>query len=419
MSWYKTGSINVTNGSTTVTGVGTAWIANVAAGEGIKIADDKIYEIASVNSDTQLTLGSPYLGGTGVTSYTVVPTQGYLRDLAAQAASLVQQYSTAQASITGKAPIANPTFTGVALSSNSRSSPGFAQAQFQAYSPANAGYDFASIAFHVQDASSAPQFGYNVTLGKFGQFNLNGDIGGLTWNPDAPMTGLVKANAGHLSAAVAGVDYVTPVSTVGLKVTGMAGAINTLTTSSVVLSASFTATAISQFDASRTANNKLHEFYFSGGKVQGRFLNDTYTTASNWVAVTGGQESGVSAIDFFAPVGVPIAPTTKWQIDLSAGNTTAPNYITMAAAATLQLASGSGLVIISDSGSTNSCNVFTASGGAVTPVSIVSTYFSNVKDTVGKINLYWDGAAFRYIIQNNAAAARTLTICTIQTRTGV
>ena len=35
MSWYKTGTVAINNGSTTVTGVGTEWVDNVDVGEGI------------------------------------------------------------------------------------------------------------------------------------------------------------------------------------------------------------------------------------------------------------------------------------------------------------------------------------------------------------------------------------------------
>jgi hypothetical protein len=94
MAWYRTGTITVTNGSTTVTGSGTAWIANSAVGEGLLAPDGRIYEIANVASNTSLTLGQSYLGATqSGQAYVIVPTQSYIRDLAAQAADLVNNYS--------------------------------------------------------------------------------------------------------------------------------------------------------------------------------------------------------------------------------------------------------------------------------------------------------------------------------------
>jgi hypothetical protein len=92
--WYRQGSVSVTNGSATVTGSGTAWIANVEIGEGFLGPDGRIYEIVSVASNTSLTIGQTYLGSTvSGQNYVIVPTQSYIRDLAAQAATLVNSYS--------------------------------------------------------------------------------------------------------------------------------------------------------------------------------------------------------------------------------------------------------------------------------------------------------------------------------------
>ena len=94
MAWYRTGTIAVTNGSTTVVGTGTSWIANSAVGEGLLAPDGRIYEIANIASNTSLTLGQAYLGATQSSqTYVIVPTQSYIRDLAAQAADLVNNYS--------------------------------------------------------------------------------------------------------------------------------------------------------------------------------------------------------------------------------------------------------------------------------------------------------------------------------------
>lgn len=115
MAWYKTGTVSVSNGSTTVTGSGTAWVVNTAAGEAIYLPDGRFYEIASVNSDTQLTLAAPY-GGTSVSSqpYTILPSQSFIRDLANQAAALLNNYSTI-ASTTGQGAFADGTVSAPGL----------------------------------------------------------------------------------------------------------------------------------------------------------------------------------------------------------------------------------------------------------------------------------------------------------------
>ncbi len=62
---YTTGTVDVTNGSTVVTGSGTSWSSNVKAGDYFGVGDDinsitKWYKIASVDSDTQITLETAY-----------------------------------------------------------------------------------------------------------------------------------------------------------------------------------------------------------------------------------------------------------------------------------------------------------------------------------------------------------------------
>jgi hypothetical protein len=95
MAWYKVGTITVTNGSPTVTGSGTQWIANAQVGEALYAPDGRLYEITNIASDTSFTITPAYLGTTqSGQTYTIVPSQSYIRDLAAQAADLVNQYST-------------------------------------------------------------------------------------------------------------------------------------------------------------------------------------------------------------------------------------------------------------------------------------------------------------------------------------
>jgi hypothetical protein len=95
MAWYKTGTVAVTASNATVTGTSTAWIANAAAGMIFQGPDNSVYEILSVNSDTQITLATNYRGTTASgQSYGIAPTQDYIRALAAQVASLISTYST-------------------------------------------------------------------------------------------------------------------------------------------------------------------------------------------------------------------------------------------------------------------------------------------------------------------------------------
>lgn len=66
MADYNIGTVAVTNGSTTVTGTDTYWSANVAAGDYLRVDSNgmgdssKWYQIASVDSNTQVTLSSNF-----------------------------------------------------------------------------------------------------------------------------------------------------------------------------------------------------------------------------------------------------------------------------------------------------------------------------------------------------------------------
>ncbi len=69
MAQYNTGTVNVTNGSAIVTGVGTEWLANVTGGTDylvvLGVAGEDIHRlIQTVDSDTQLTLAAPFGGAT-------------------------------------------------------------------------------------------------------------------------------------------------------------------------------------------------------------------------------------------------------------------------------------------------------------------------------------------------------------------
>jgi len=96
MAWYRTGTVAVTNGSATITGTGTAWVANAAVGHGIVLPDGRIYEVAAVVSNTQITLATSYLGSTASgQSYMIVPTRGPELALLQSVAALLETYGAA------------------------------------------------------------------------------------------------------------------------------------------------------------------------------------------------------------------------------------------------------------------------------------------------------------------------------------
>jgi len=80
-TWYKTGTVAVTNGSATVTGTGTAWSANVKVGEAFRLSGgQRLYEITAVVSDTELTISPAYMDTTQTgQAYEIVPIKGFLK----------------------------------------------------------------------------------------------------------------------------------------------------------------------------------------------------------------------------------------------------------------------------------------------------------------------------------------------------
>ena len=62
---YSTGTVTATNGSKVVTGSGTSWSTNLDAGMLFQAGSERLYVIASVDSNTQITLRDAYEGTTG------------------------------------------------------------------------------------------------------------------------------------------------------------------------------------------------------------------------------------------------------------------------------------------------------------------------------------------------------------------
>lgn len=74
-----TGTVNVTNGVTTVVGVGTLFLTEFSVGDGIQIGG-VLYEVGGVSTNTSLTLTQVYAGATdtGITPYRVPLFNGVL-----------------------------------------------------------------------------------------------------------------------------------------------------------------------------------------------------------------------------------------------------------------------------------------------------------------------------------------------------
>jgi len=74
MGQHKTGTVNVTNGSSTITGNGTLWLANISIGDVFKIqSENATYKVEAIVSNTEITLTANYAGTTAsYTNYQIV-----------------------------------------------------------------------------------------------------------------------------------------------------------------------------------------------------------------------------------------------------------------------------------------------------------------------------------------------------------
>lgn len=94
MAWYRTGTVNVTASSTTVTGTGTAFVANARVGDAFIGPDGRLYEVSNIASDTAISILPEYIGASAsAQSYAIAPVQGYTKKLADEAAELINDFS--------------------------------------------------------------------------------------------------------------------------------------------------------------------------------------------------------------------------------------------------------------------------------------------------------------------------------------
>lgn len=84
MAWYKTGTVSVTLGQTSVTGTGTKFASNARVGDGFTGPDGRWYEVVNIASETVIGIFPAYIGPTvaNSASYTIAPLQGYNKETA-------------------------------------------------------------------------------------------------------------------------------------------------------------------------------------------------------------------------------------------------------------------------------------------------------------------------------------------------
>lgn len=83
MPWYRTGTVAITAGQTTVTGTGTNFSANCRVGDAFLGPDGNWYEVTNIASATVLSILPAYKGATVAGgTYAIAPVQGYTKTLA-------------------------------------------------------------------------------------------------------------------------------------------------------------------------------------------------------------------------------------------------------------------------------------------------------------------------------------------------
>lgn len=84
MPWYKSGTVSVSNGQTSVTGTDTKFATNARVGDGFRGPDGEWYEVLNIASETVIAIYPAYAGATASNSsnYMIAPLQGYNKETA-------------------------------------------------------------------------------------------------------------------------------------------------------------------------------------------------------------------------------------------------------------------------------------------------------------------------------------------------
>lgn len=100
MPWYKTGTVAITAGQTTVTGTGTNFSANARVGDALLGPDGNWYEVTNIASATVLSILPAYKGATvSGGTYAITPVQGYPKTLADKFNDIANQWGSTLAGL--------------------------------------------------------------------------------------------------------------------------------------------------------------------------------------------------------------------------------------------------------------------------------------------------------------------------------
>ncbi|MGY3014643.1 hypothetical protein ACVWZ5_000148 [Pseudomonas sp. TE6283] len=107
MPWYRSGTVSITVGQTTVTGTSTDFALNARVGDAFQGPDGRWYEVANIASSTVLSILPAYQGPTATAgSYGLAPMQGYVKEAADRLRQLVEQFGSTLALLGNPADVA-------------------------------------------------------------------------------------------------------------------------------------------------------------------------------------------------------------------------------------------------------------------------------------------------------------------------
>lgn len=113
MPWYRSGTVAVTSGSTTVTGTGTSFAASSRVGDAFQGPDGHWYEVTNIASASVLSILPAYQGANASAgAYALAPMQGYVKESADRLRQLIDQWGATLAGLgplssVAVAPVAN------------------------------------------------------------------------------------------------------------------------------------------------------------------------------------------------------------------------------------------------------------------------------------------------------------------------
>lgn len=131
----------------------------------------------------------------------------------------------------------------------------------------------------------------NANVGSFALATLTVNAKGLVTAASA------AATTGTGAVVLATAPTVTTLTATGSLI-AKGGANPTATTTCGLAWASSGAAFYTFVDSTRTTNNRIAEWVWSSGALVGRFANDAYNAATNFMTVTGGQGAGITSIQF-------------------------------------------------------------------------------------------------------------------------